>query len=59
MICFGRQPSEVNFYLHDNSGQLTGIISHIVDDMRGVEYSVLQGTKVGAGPEHSFVGISS
>jgi len=59
LICLSRQLSEVNFFWHGNSGQRNGVISVIVDNTGGVEYSLLKGTKVGAGPEQSGVGISS
>jgi len=59
MICLSRQLSEVNFFRHENSGQRNGIFSSIVDDTGGVEYSMQRGTKVGAEPEQSGVGISS
>jgi hypothetical protein len=37
--------------LHEYSGQWTGVSADIVDDTRGVEYTLLNGTKVGAGPQ--------
>jgi hypothetical protein len=40
MICLGRQLSEENFFWHENSGHWQGVFSGIVDDMRGVEYSL-------------------
>jgi len=48
----------VNFFGHETSGQRNGVFSGIVDDTGGVEYSLYNGTKVGAGPEQSGVGIS-
>jgi hypothetical protein len=47
----------VNFFGNEYLGQRKGVFSGIVDDPRGVEYSLLKGTKVGAGPEQSGVGI--
>ena len=35
------------------------VFAGIVHDTRAVEYSLLNGTKVGDGPEQSGVGISS
>jgi len=51
--------SEVNVFRQENLGQPTGVFSGIVDDTREVEYSLQKGTKVGAGPEQSGVGICS
>jgi len=45
----------VNFFRHENSGQWKGVFSGIVDDTRGVEYTLEKGTKVGAGPEQPRV----
>jgi len=59
LIFLSHQLSEVNFFQHENSGERKGVFSGIVDDTRGVEYSLLKGTKVGAGLEQSGVGISS
>jgi hypothetical protein len=49
----------VNFFRHENLGQRKGILSCIGNNKRGVEYSLWNGTKVGAGPGNSGVGISS
>ena len=40
MICLSHQLSEVNFFWHENLGQRKGFFSGIVEDTRGVEYSV-------------------
>jgi len=55
LICLSRQLSEVNIFRHENSGQQNGVFSGIVDDKRGVEYTLWKGTKVGAGPEQPRV----
>ena len=59
MICFSRQLSEVNFFQQDNLEQWNVVFCGIVDDTEGMENSLETGTKVGAGPEQSGVGISS
>jgi hypothetical protein len=59
VICFSLQLPEVNFFRHENLGQQTWVFSGIVDDTQRVEYSLLNGKMVEAGPEQSGVDISS
>ena len=40
LICLSHQLSEVNFFRHENSGQRKGDFRGIVDDMRGVDYTL-------------------
>jgi hypothetical protein len=57
VICLSHQLPEVNIFQDENSGQWNGVFSGIVDDTGGVDYSIQTGTKFGAGPEQSGVGI--
>jgi len=50
-MCLSLQLSELTFFQNENSGQWKGVFSGIVDDTRGVEYSLWKGMNVGAGPE--------
>jgi len=49
----------MNFFRHENSWQQNGVVSGVVDDTGGVQYSLWKGPKVGGGPEQSGVDISS
>jgi len=49
----------VNFFRHENLGKRNGVISGIVNDTGGVEYSLSKEMNVGGRPEQSGVGISS
>jgi hypothetical protein len=49
----------VNFFQHENSGQWKGVCYGNVDDVQGVEYSLLKGMNVSAGLEQSGVGVTS
>ena len=50
--------SEEKYFRQENLGQQKGVISGIVDDTRGVENTLQNVTKSGAGPEQPGVGIS-
>ena len=51
MICLSRQLAEVNLFQYELSVEWKGVFSDIVDDKRGVEYTLYNGMKVGVGLE--------
>jgi hypothetical protein len=40
VLCLSRQLSKLNFFQDENSGQLNGVFSAIVDNTGGVKYSL-------------------
>ena len=59
VIWLSRGLSVWKCFQHENSGQRNRVFTDIVDDMRGMEYTLFKGTKIGAGSDQPGVGVSS